>query len=476
MYARPGLRHRSAPFVGVMILAIAVLPLPPGGDGLTEIALASALTALLVGTVWLAPWHRLPAFAEVVPALSYFVVVALLRESQGGALSGYSVLAMLPVFWLALYGSREQLAIGIAGIAAVFFVPLVLLGAPEYPSTEWRTAILWICVAPIVGYTVQALVAELRTRAEETRLALAHVEAITVAMREIGSSTDPEAVRQAVCVSARSIAGADVVQLLEPNADGRLGLTAAAGMRIPRAGEEAGGGLAFLTRKPVFLRDATHGVRHGVRTMHFEPVLRDESAVAVLVLGWSQPVKRLSQGVESGMRMLTAEAAIALDRARLLVQLQETARTDDLTGLPNRRAWDEELPRELARAARDARPVCVAMLDLDRFKRFNDHRGHQAGDRLLKQAASAWTSLLRTSDMLARYGGEEFSLLLQGCTIDDAQALVGRLRAAMPDGETVSAGIACWDETETADDFVGRADRALYAAKRGGRNQLVTAT
>ncbi len=475
MYARPGLWRRSAPFVGVMILAIAVLPLPPGGDGLTEIALASALTALIVGTVWLAPWHRLPGFAEVVPALSYFVVVALLRESQGGALSGYSVLAMLPVFWLALYGTRDQLAIGIAGIGAVFFVPLVLLGAPEYPSTEWRTAILWICVAPIVGYTVQALVAELRSRAEETRLALAHIEAITVAMREIGASTDPEGVRHAVCVSARSIARADVVQLLEPNADDRLALTAAVGMRIPRAGEEAGGGLAYLTRKPVFLREATHGARHGVRSMHFEPVLRDESAVAVLVLGWAEPVKRLSQGVESGMQMLSAEAAIALDRARLLAQLQETARTDDLTGLPNRRAWDEELPRELARASRDARPVCVAMLDLDRFKRFNDHRGHQAGDRLLKQAAAAWSSRLRKSDMLARYGGEEFSLLLPGCTLEDAQTLVGRLRAAMPDGETVSAGIACWDETESADDFVGRADAALYAAKRGGRDRLVAA-
>ena len=261
---------------------------------------------------------------------------------------------MLPVFWLALYGTRDQLAIGIAGLGAVFFVPLVLLGAPEYPSTEWRTAILWICVAPIVGYTVQALVAELRSRAEETRLALAHIEAITVAMREIGASTDPEArpPRRLRRRLARSH-GADVVQLLEPNADDRLALTAAVGMRIPRAGEEAGGGLAYLTRKPVFLREATHGARHGVRSMHFEPVLRDESAVAVLVLGWAEPVKRLSQGVESGMQMLSAEAAIALDRARLLAQLQETARTDDLTGLPNRRAWDEELPRELARASRD---------------------------------------------------------------------------------------------------------------------------
>jgi diguanylate cyclase len=204
-------------------------------------------------------------------------------------------------------------------------------------------------------------------------------------------------------------------------------------------------------------------------------VIRDESAVAVLVLGWSKPVKRLSQGVGPGMQMLSVEAAIALDRARLLVQLQETARTDDLTGLPNRRAWDEELPRELARAARDARPVCVAMLDFDRFKQFNDDRGHQAGDRLLKQAASAWASQMRASDMLARYGGEEFSLLLPGCTIDDAQRFVGRLRAAMPDGVTVSAGIASWDETECADEFVGRADQALYAAKRSGRDQLVTA-
>ena len=475
MYARAALGRRSAPFLGVMILAIAVLPLPPGGDGPTEIAFASALTALILATVWLAPWQRLPQFAEVVPPLSYFVVIALLRESQGGAMSGYSALAMLPVFWLALYGTRGQLGIGIAGLAAVFFVPLALLGAPEYPTTEWRVAILWICVAPIVGFTVQALVAELRSRAAETRLALANIEAITVSMRRIGASTDPESVRQAVCASARGIAGADVVQLLEPSADGRLTLTSAVGMRLPRAGEEAGGGLAYMSCKPVFLREATHGARHGVRSMHFEPVLREEDAVAVLVLGWSRPVKRLSPSVESGMRMLAAEAAIALDRASLLHQLQETARTDDLTGLPNRRAWEEELPRELARAARDSRPVCVAMLDLDRFKRFNDDRGHQAGDRLLKQAASAWASELRASDMLARYGGEEFALLLPGCTLEGAQALVQRLRTAMPDGETVSAGIACWDETESAESFLGRADAALYSAKRGGRDRLVAA-
>jgi len=458
-----------------MALALAVLPLPPGGDRPNEIGLAIGLTLLIVATVAIAPWQHLPRFAEVVPPLAYFVVIALLRESQGGALSGYSALAMLPVFWLALYGTRGHLAVGIAGVASMFFAPLLLLGPPDYPAAEWRRAILWICVAPIVGFTVQALVAELRTRAEETRLALANIESVATTLREIGASTDPDAVRKSVCTSAREISSADVVQLLEPDDEGRLTLTSLVGMRIPRAGEEAGGGLAYMSCKPVFLRDASHGVKHGVRSMHFEPVLRNDEVVAVLVLGWAQTVKELPMRVESGMRMLAAEAAIALDRARLLAQLEATARTDDLTGLPNRRAWEEQIPRELARAARDARPVCVAMLDLDSFKSFNDDRGHQAGDRLLKQAAAAWTGNLRASDMLARYGGEEFSLLLPGCTITDAQAFVERLRSVMPDGETVSAGIAAWDETEDAESLLGRADKALYAAKREGRDRLVIA-
>ena len=167
------------------------------------------------------------------------------------------------------------------------------------------------------------------------------------------------------------------------------------------------------------------------------------------------------------MQMLSAEAAIALDRARLLVQLQETARTDDLTGLPNRRAWGRgAAARACPRRPRDSRSVCVAMLDLDRFKRFNDDRGHQAGDRLLKQAASAWASQPGASDMLVEVTAARSSAsLLPGCTLDDAQQLVSRLRAAMPDGETNLAGVARWDETESADEFVGRADEALYAAK-----------
>jgi diguanylate cyclase (GGDEF)-like protein len=115
------------------------------------------------------------------------------------------------------------------------------------------------------------------------------------------------------------------------------------------------------------------------------------------------------------------------------------------------------------------------MLDLDHFKRFNDERGHQAGDRLLKQAASAWAGRLRVIDVLARYGGEEFALALPGCGLEDALALVEGLRSATPGGQTCSAGVATWDGQEGPEELLGRADRALYSAKRAGRDRTVGA-
>jgi diguanylate cyclase (GGDEF)-like protein len=166
--------------------------------------------------------------------------------------------------------------------------------------------------------------------------------------------------------------------------------------------------------------------------------------------------------------------ALVLQRERLQAQLAMMARTDALTGLPNRRAWDEALDRELARANRSGSPVCVALLDLDHFKEFNDRNGHPAGDTHLKEAAALWSSRLRSSDLMARYGGEEFSVLLTATDVSQAQDLVEMLRGCVPSGETVSAGIAEWDGVESTDELLNRADRALYEAKRKGRNMTVS--
>jgi diguanylate cyclase (GGDEF)-like protein len=136
----------------------------------------------------------------------------------------------------------------------------------------------------------------------------------------------------------------------------------------------------------------------------------------------------------------------------------------------NRRGWDEELPRELARAARSGQPVCVALLDLDHFKHYNDEHGHLAGDRLLKAAAAAWEHRLHKTDLLARYGGEEFAILLPDCELDAAMEIAERLRTAQPEG-TCSIGVADWDGRQDGDALLARADRALYAAKADGRDQ-----
>jgi diguanylate cyclase (GGDEF)-like protein len=162
-------------------------------------------------------------------------------------------------------------------------------------------------------------------------------------------------------------------------------------------------------------------------------------------------------------------------REGLQAEMAQVARTDSLTGLPNRRAWDEALERELALADRSGSPVCAALLDLDRFKEFNDLNGHPAGDTHLKEAASMWRSRLRSADLIARYGGEEFAVLLTATGSREAFDVIETLRGCVPRDETVSAGVAQWDGVETGIELFARADRALYEAKRGGRDRTIEA-
>jgi len=166
---------------------------------------------------------------------------------------------------------------------------------------------------------------------------------------------------------------------------------------------------------------------------------------------------------------------VGLWTQRSIRGVQSLARTDPLTGVPNRRAWDEELQRAVAQRHRDDDSVCVAMLDLDHFKIFNDEQGHQSGDRILQAVVAAWLGVLRAGDVLARYGGEEFSVLLSHCRMGEAQTIVERLRELVPRGLTCSAGIAQWDGRESDVALMERCDAALYEAKARGRNRSVIA-
>jgi diguanylate cyclase (GGDEF)-like protein/PAS domain S-box-containing protein len=184
--------------------------------------------------------------------------------------------------------------------------------------------------------------------------------------------------------------------------------------------------------------------------------------------------------VEEGMLYaratdITELKRVAAEREELLGRVEDMARSDALTGLPNRHALNEQLPRELARARREGAELCLAIIDLDHFKAYNDSKGHLAGDEMLRACAIAWDSAVRGADLLVRFGGEEFLVVLPGCSLGEAEEIVERLRAATPEPQTCSAGLALWDRVESIDELISRADAALYMAKAGGRDSLVQA-
>ena len=186
-------------------------------------------------------------------------------------------------------------------------------------------------------------------------------------------------------------------------------------------------------------------------------------------------------GTPVDLNLLSTVAALlgaVVTRARLISGLVEVARTDELTGVANRRRLFEALTHELLRARRSRRPLTIAMIDLDHFKQYNDSFGHSAGDDLLQRFALRTTARVRAQDLVARYGGEEFCLILPETDPEGALNLVESLRqgGAATDGRgrrvTFSAGLATWDGTESPDELVYRADASLYRAKAEGRDRI----
>lgn len=488
-----------APFALMTLLALLVTGPPANMRALWEGRAAFALTIVLIVAGFAVPWRRLPSWTHPAIPLAYLVVIALLRDSNGGGSSGYSALCVMPVFWLALFGTRRQLALSLAGVVVLLTSPIVLIGGDRYASSQWRGALLWTLILAIVGYRVNELVAEIKRRARFAKEQEAHAElhareeaetsaslqAMVQLAREI--STAPDA-RDLICVAAMSGAGATLATLVEPDGQGGFSVTGAAGIplaleRIQAEVQPDASLRAFYSRERVFITetDSHAGLspllieRAGLKTIVFEPILRHGKPVGILCIGWKLERAVLDNRTATVISYLAAEAGAAIERADLVAQLDQLARTDQLTALPNRRSWDAQIDAAVS-AGREQpeQPFCIALLDLDHFKAYNDRYGHPAGDALLREAAITWRAQLRANDVLTRYGGEEFAILLPACLLPEATRVVERLRAATPT-VTCSAGLAEYEAGETADQLTNRADGALYLAKRDGRNRLIAA-
>jgi diguanylate cyclase len=177
------------------------------------------------------------------------------------------------------------------------------------------------------------------------------------------------------------------------------------------------------------------------------------------------------------------------DLKERLESVRRESLTDQLTGIANRKSFDNELEEAIERATESRDGLCLMMCDIDHFKKFNDTWGHQTGDQVLRLVASCLTENVKGRDTAARYGGEEFAVILPQTALQDALNLAEQIRMKVESKKlvkkstgdilgviTLSAGLAVWRPEETAAELIRRADACLYSAKRRGRNRVVSDT
>jgi diguanylate cyclase (GGDEF)-like protein len=473
--------------LGVLFLAGAtigglslVLPHPSEYDA--PALWSNIVLAAVGGGVLLLLRNRLPEWA--LPYILFVGTAVVTRAVYyGHDPSGYYTVWYL---WIGVYSffffGRVWGLIQMAAVGAAYGWVLAQLGGP----TPVARGVVTVGSILVAGLLVDVLARRLREETDASARRASNLEAVGEVARQLATQSDPRAVGFAICSAAVRTAHASAAVLWRPNHSGdSLQATAVAGadaegVSVPFVTPSSGAIQAFTSATDRFAtlrggqpaQELSPGFEAGAAL--WQPILREKStAVGVLAVYWREPLEALGGETRRAVRLLALEAAIAIERGELLGRLEVAARTDDLTGLLNRRAWDEELGRELSRADREGGALCVAILDLDKFKLYNDTHGHQAGDRFLKQMAGAWSQTLRAGDIIARYGGEEFAVALPGTNLEHAQQMLERLRSCLTEGQTCSAGVCLWDGAESAESLTARADTALYSAKDAGRDRIV---
>jgi len=465
--------RRLIPFVLLWTVAILLPLVLPHANAKPGWLAASGVVAFLTGlSILFSP----PSFAvrewRVVPVITMCMAVVMLSYGSGAASRGYGqMLLVMPVIWQGVYGRVRDTVISLVVVAFALVIPMVFL--PGYPvETELPRAVLVLLVCGVVGGVLQSLMRSLRANDE----VLTHLSAMA---RDLYASDDP---RTLLSHNVAELAEAPVALLVERRGPSVV-LTASWGIELPerttRFTDQPSEGrrTAFATGEIVFEPDPGSDhlvavITEGSR-LHV-PIGPHDAPTAVVTAIWPRIHHQPPSIVMGALRLVGADAGVALERIDLVAQLADQAHRDGLTGLPNRRAWDAVLDREIARVARSGRPLSLAVLDLDRFKTFNDQHGHLAGDELLCAAAESWRSELRTQDVLARWGGEEFAVLFPDSTVAEAAAVLQRLRPATPDGQSFSAGVCQYVPGERPETLMAAADALMYVAKSRGRDQILT--
>jgi len=317
--------------------------------------------------------------------------------------------------------------------------------------------------------------------------------------RDLQRTHEPDALERALCDYAVEVTGGEFALLLRWDSTQRAGRVEACSDRTPavlREGPVSAASVAgaaceegsaafwedarFFAERGGLLREDDGGVVAG--SMAVLPLMRGSHAIGALVVGASRPGVLRALEIRNGS-VLSALAVNALEAAWELAESSLRSRTDALTGLWNRRHFDEQLERVLNETDRFGGSCALVICDIDFFKKVNDTFGHDAGDVVLQRVAAVLRDGVRTVDVCARLGGEELALILPQTSWDGAAELSERLRqriemmavahAGVTIRVTMSAGVATYiSGGESKGTLFKRADEQLYAAKRGGRNRV----
>ena len=365
----------------------------------------------------------------------------------------------------------------------------------QQDEAQQRSALISLGVVVLMGVLFGggglALIGRSRTRARKRRAAAEERARAQALFREVLQLAPNED-------EAHSVIGAhlahelpeeaDVSLLRRNNSHDRLEVVAYSGtekLPLPQGSEHPIECLAMkLNRRhdgvdgPDYLRCDLCGMAPGATAC--SPVLVAGEVIGSVVVNTPGPLDELQH---ARVAETIDQAAPVLANLRNLAVAETRAATDALTGLPNRRAITENMHRMLAHAGRTLTPLAAVMLDLDHFKQINDIHGHDRGDAVLAAVADVLRSGLRTSDLAGRSGGEEFVVLLNDTGLAGAELVAEKLRVAISELDlprldrkvSASFGIAVFpDHATDAETLLRSADRALYAAKRGGRNRVET--
>ncbi len=478
---RRNLSQFSRPYVLITVIAFGISVIAARDPVWPQFMLGWAVA---VGGMFIA--YTRPGLWLVAP-FGALVGIVLIRSGTDGLESGLGPLLLIPVLAIALYGSRRALAGMLSAVViAVVTVHLFTHDTQIIITSVWRQDLILVILACVLGVAIQELVSRLRAERIVSEQRGEQLELVSRITRKVATSLEPSRTLCEMAVDLTDARGAALFRRL-PEGPGLLAWEGASPRELRQLG-----GKAVASALDEFRRaEASDQVRvyrpgdpeldicapawigFDVGSLVCAPARAENEVIGLLVLAWPTGLDPEDSVVP--LDMLAAEASIAIRKQEVTEQLEHLATTDPLTGIDNRRGWNRMISAAVGRSRRYSQPLCLAILDLDGFKSYNDTHGHQAGDGLLRRCASTWQGMIRIDDHIARYGGDEFVVTLPHTELEHATEVIERLRQAVPSETRCSAGVALWDGEEPVGRLLERADRALYLAKDEGSGQVRSA-